>query len=341
MIKDSIIKIGLSIGLLPTCFGLIQGQGKEDFTGAKQSGTSYKTIEWVGNNGLNWSATEAVGNKDLDGDAITLRYGAIKGRLTEDQKIGGIGSITFDAKIVFSDMDKDFFILFESGNVQKRLSLGRFNAKDSVVHFGPFEVNACNVSEFELGLNTIKGSGKLTIDNLAWTAVKEGNCDKGLQYPESKYKLRILNPKEGESINGKELILNFDFPNMEGKTASMTITDLASGIYKMKATSYFSLYPKSVLDQEEISFSSYIETDTKGLKTDSKWQVYQDPSSNRLIFKGKKGRTWAEVVDVKGSKIKDGYIESGSSWMLPIHGTCLVRIVDGGNVSTVKKILIK
>lgn len=73
--------------------------GTETFSNLGSSASSYATRTWTGNNGINWSATDARTDQDLNGDAIALRVGT----LTNTTFITtGIGTLSFNYQRVFT-----------------------------------------------------------------------------------------------------------------------------------------------------------------------------------------------------------------------------------------------
>ncbi|WP_188619529.1 choice-of-anchor D domain-containing protein [Flavobacterium suaedae] len=71
----------------------------EAFDNLGSSSSSYSTRTWTGNGGIDWTATDARTDQDLNGDAIAIRTGS----LTNDDPIsGGIGTLTFNYARVFS-----------------------------------------------------------------------------------------------------------------------------------------------------------------------------------------------------------------------------------------------
>ncbi|MCB9191260.1 MAG: PKD domain-containing protein [Flavobacteriales bacterium] len=73
--------------------------GFETFVNSSNTG-SYSTFGWTGDNGVDWTATDARGDQDLGADeAVMLRTGS----LTNDVSVaGGCGIISFDYAQIFS-----------------------------------------------------------------------------------------------------------------------------------------------------------------------------------------------------------------------------------------------
>ena len=71
--------------------------GTENFNSITNSSSSYSTIQWT-NNGISWTATDARGDQNINGKAITLRNGNLSHTGTIS---GGIGSLTLTTKQAF------------------------------------------------------------------------------------------------------------------------------------------------------------------------------------------------------------------------------------------------
>jgi len=101
---------GLSFGNLNTISGLFStqattatvactGGGSESFSNLGSSSSSYSTRVWTGDNGVEWTATDARTDQDLNGDAIAVRSGSLKNTSIVSD---GVGTINFDYARVFS-----------------------------------------------------------------------------------------------------------------------------------------------------------------------------------------------------------------------------------------------
>lgn len=76
------------------------GGGSESFTNLGTNQTAYISRTWIGDNGVEWSATESRNDQTLNGKAITLRS---QGKLTNNAAVaGGIGVLNFNYKRVFT-----------------------------------------------------------------------------------------------------------------------------------------------------------------------------------------------------------------------------------------------
>jgi hypothetical protein len=73
--------------------------GNETFSNLGRSSSAYATRSWTGDNGIEWTATDARTDQDLNGDAIALRAGTLQNAA---DITGGIGTLTFSYKRIFT-----------------------------------------------------------------------------------------------------------------------------------------------------------------------------------------------------------------------------------------------
>lgn len=130
--------------------------GTETFSNLGSSASSYATRTWTGNNAINWSATDARTDQDLNGDAIALRVGT----LTNTTFITtGIGTLSFNYQRVFTG---DSVLKVFVNGVQYGADINVTSTATAVYS------QAINVS----GNATIeiRNSGnRVIIDDVAWT----------------------------------------------------------------------------------------------------------------------------------------------------------------------------
>lgn len=134
------------------------GQASESFTNIPtNSSTSYLTRNWTGDDGFDWTATDARTDQDITGNAITLRTGS----LTNDTSVSnGCGTVTFDYRRVFSG--NSTLQLFVNG-VQYG---GNITVSSTAASTASIPVNVSGNVDVEL-----RNSGNRTvIDNLSWTS---------------------------------------------------------------------------------------------------------------------------------------------------------------------------
>ncbi len=86
----------LAFAVLSTLFSFTQGT--ETFTNTGSSSSTYRAINWTGDNGLAWSATDSRNDLIINGAAVTVRNGSI----TCSNIPNGIGSISFQNRQDYS-----------------------------------------------------------------------------------------------------------------------------------------------------------------------------------------------------------------------------------------------
>ena len=132
--------------------------GTESFTNIGTNSSSYTTVNWTGDNGGAWVATDARTDQVLNGKTLTIRNGS----LTSNTTTNGIASITVTTQLVFSGTS------------------GTFNVKVNGVTVGTVPYDA---TEQTTTISNINVSGNATIvidgnsvtsnrvmfDDLSWT----------------------------------------------------------------------------------------------------------------------------------------------------------------------------
>lgn len=131
------------------------GGGTETFSNLGSSSSSYATRTWTGNNGVEWSATDARTDLDLTGDAIALRTSTLKNTTAV---AGGIGTLSFNYQRVFT------------GNSTLKVFV------NGVQYGGDITVSATTTTVYSQPINVagsvnieIRNSGNRTvIDDISW-----------------------------------------------------------------------------------------------------------------------------------------------------------------------------
>lgn len=131
------------------------GGGSESFTNLGTNQTAYISRTWIGDNGLEWSATESRNDQTLNGKAITLRS---QGKLTNAVAVaGGIGTLNFNFKRVFT------------GNSTLRVFVNGVQ-KDSITVTSETPTSATVLVNLEGNVNLeFRNSGnRVVIDDVSW-----------------------------------------------------------------------------------------------------------------------------------------------------------------------------
>jgi endonuclease I/chitodextrinase len=129
----------------------------ESFANIPASSSNYATRTWIGDNGLQWTATDARTDQTLNSSAITIRNGT----LTAPEVGNGITDLTITTQLVFSGTSDTFNLL----------------VNDVFIDEIPYSATAqtTTISGINVAGNvTIKlvqnnNSNRVSIDDLSWT----------------------------------------------------------------------------------------------------------------------------------------------------------------------------
>lgn len=131
--------------------------GEEDFANIPSgSSTSYLTRNWTGLNGVDWTATDARTDQNINGDAILIRNGS----LTNDNPIsGGIGVLTLSTQFKFSG---------NSGNLNVYVN---GVLRGTVPYGGSVQTSSLTINvsgNVDLEIENTSTSNRVAIDDLEW-----------------------------------------------------------------------------------------------------------------------------------------------------------------------------
>lgn len=222
---------GLSFGNLNTITGIFgassaivecTGGGSESFTNIGTAATNYATRTWTGDNGISWQATDARTDQTLTGKAIAVRTGTVK---TTSTVTGGVGTISFDYKRVFS------------GNSTLKLFV------NGVQYGGNITVSSETPTTFTQVVNVsgnvvieLQNSGNRTvIDNVQW------NCYSAVSAPE----LQIADAGNN----------NFDCDSLTVNFGSHPVNSYNDAIFYIKNTGTQNLNVSSLTLSDTINYS--------------------------------------------------------------------------------------
>ncbi len=136
------------------------GDWVETFTLMPETSSSYTTREWTGDNGIEWSATNARTDQEIDGRAICLKD-AGDTYLISQTLAGGVSSVTFEHQQKFSGSGGEITLFVNDQQI------GESVAVSDVVNSSTF--SNINVSgDFTIKLVS-NGATRIAIDNLGWT----------------------------------------------------------------------------------------------------------------------------------------------------------------------------
>lgn len=204
----------------------------ESFTNIGADASTYTTVNWTGDNGLAWSATDARTDQQLNGKAITVRNGSILAPSTS----GGIGSFTVTTQRVFSGSSGTFY-LSVNGNV-----VATIDYSDTPQTITIPNINVENNVTVLIDGNSV-ASNRVMFDDLSWTCysslgMKEFDLATIKIYP---------NPTNGSlyidlnnatetlveiySVLGKKV-----FQKSINSTENLQLNHLSAGVYILKLT---------------------------------------------------------------------------------------------------------
>lgn len=126
--------------------------------------SSYTAVNWTGDNGLPWSATDARNDLTLTGKALTLRNST----LTAPSVAGGIGSFTVTTKRVYGG-SSGTYNLNVNGTLVGTIAYG---AQDEIQTITISDINIENNVEITIDGNST-ATNRVSIDDMSWTCYSE------------------------------------------------------------------------------------------------------------------------------------------------------------------------
>jgi endonuclease I len=139
-------------------------QGTETFTNTGSSSSTYRTINWTGDNGLAWSATDSRNDLLINSKALTVRNGSIICNSIPN----GIGSISFQNKQEFSGSGGAIEVKV-NGNI-----VGTINPTTTIQTSTINNINV--VGTFNLELKQTTSGLRISIDDVVWTGYSGVAC---------------------------------------------------------------------------------------------------------------------------------------------------------------------
>ena len=211
----------------------------ETFENMPANSSSYSTLNWTGDNGIDWTAVKSRSDQTLNGRAIAialLRDGAV-GSMNSSTFANGIGSLTASTMRVFGGGSGTLNILV-NGNVVGTLPYSDAAQTTTISNIdieGNIEIKIIRAGQEE---------DRVIIDDLTWT------CYTTLSTPEENLKNLTIYPNP---TNGNALYFNFTkdvtirMYNVLGKLVktnkissennNIDISNLPKGIYLLKINS--------------------------------------------------------------------------------------------------------
>lgn len=209
--------------------------GSETFENIGGSSSTYTTVNWTGDNGLSWSATDARTDQAItNGKAITVR----NGNITIPTSSGGIGSFTVTTKRVFGG-STGTFNLNVNGNVVGTIAYGN---QDEVQTITIPNINIENSVTITIDGNST-ASNRVVFDDLSWTCystlgVSDFDISNIKIYPNPvKNQLSIrLNTATETSVDIYDVLGKKVISKLIYNSDTISTQSLSSGIYILKIT---------------------------------------------------------------------------------------------------------
>jgi len=136
------------------------GEFVETFTLMPESSSSYSNRSWTGDNDIEWSATSARTDQEIDGRAICLKHEGAPYLLSQTL-LGGVSAITFEHQQKFSGSGGTITLFINDVQIGEPVEVTT-------------EIGYASFDSINIGGNfTIKlvsdGATRIAIDNLGWT----------------------------------------------------------------------------------------------------------------------------------------------------------------------------
>lgn len=219
----------------------------ETFTNFASTSSSYGDVNWTGDNGLPWSATDARTDQTLNDKAITIRNGVLTAPTITD----GIGTFSVKTKRVFGG-SSGTFNLNVNGTVVGTIAYGDQDVEQTVT-IPDINIEG-NVSITIDGNST--ATNRVVFDDLTWT------CYSNLGFDDNSLSLIKLYPNPVNDrlyINlGREMHTVIEIYSVLGKKVFETaiqdsqvlqLDGLSAGIYIIRLTQDNQTISKKLIKQ--------------------------------------------------------------------------------------------
>jgi len=148
-----------------------QDCANETFETIATSSSSYSDVNWAGDNGSGWSATEARSDQTINGKAITIDVrGTTSGTLTSPTVSGGIGDLTLTTQRKFGGASGDLSI-YVNGVLK-----GTLPYNDTVQTSTLSGINIEGNVVVTITEDT-SGGDRVAIDDISWTCYSTLSTD--------------------------------------------------------------------------------------------------------------------------------------------------------------------
>ncbi|WP_339624466.1 endonuclease [uncultured Winogradskyella sp.] len=217
----------------------------ETFENIGSASSQYANVNWVGDNGGNWSATDARTDQTLNTKSITIRNGV----LTLPTTAGGIGELTLTTQRIFGGSSGTFNL-----NVNGNL-VGTIAYSDTAQTLTIPNINIENNVSVVIDGNSTT-SNRVKFDDISYTCYSVLNVD---QFNNSSIKLYPNPIKKNLTVNLKlDTITTVEIYDLLGKrvfkssintTNNINLQELKAGIYIIKLTQNNASIIKKIIKQ--------------------------------------------------------------------------------------------
>jgi endonuclease I/chitodextrinase len=217
----------------------------ETFENLGTSAGSYANVNWIGDDGGNWNATDARTDRNLNTRAITIRNGA----LTLPTTSGGIGTLTVTTQREFTGTDGTFNVSVNGTMV------GTIAYSDTEQTITIPNINIENNISVVIDGNSTS-SNRVKFDDLYYTcftalSVDEFNLTEIKLHPNpvKQYLTVDLKSDSNTTIEIYDILGKHVFTSILNKTSTINLQALRAGIYIVKITQNNATISKKLVKQ--------------------------------------------------------------------------------------------
>jgi endonuclease I len=220
--------------------------GSETFENIGAISSAYITVNWTGDNGLNWTATDTRTDQVIsNGKAITVRDGSI----TIPTSTGGIGSLTVTTQLVFTGTAGTFNLKVNGSTI------GTIAYSNVVQTITIPNINIENNVSIVIDGNS-SSSNRVKFDDLSWTCyaslgVNDYNLSNIKIYPnpisKNYFSVKTNQPLKVEifDILGKSILKT----HVDSNNSKIDVNPLTKGLYLVKLISDKGSVTKKIIKQ--------------------------------------------------------------------------------------------
>jgi endonuclease I/chitodextrinase len=207
----------------------------ENFEKIPTSASAYATQTWTSDFGLNWTATDARTDQNLNTRAICIRNGALSASTAAD----GIGSLTVTTQLKFNGTSGNFNLRV-NGNIVGTIPYSTTGISTTTTVSG---INISGDVVISITDNSSK-TNRVAFDDLSWTCFSDLGLETVSQndfkiYPNpsnGNFNIIFDNANQVHSVEIFSLLGQKVFEKNNSQNASISVTNLQKGTYLIKIT---------------------------------------------------------------------------------------------------------